>query len=282
MKNDQRKRKVERKTGRSAITRCLLLLLLLAAAVLPAFGAADVPVFADASGSPAYVTDQQGLLTQEEADQLAEACGEFAKKYDCNIFFVSAGDPQIGENHTEEDDRTYLENFNEQNFGAGSDSIGLLVDMDLRYYYIDIMGDQALQAFTDQKQAKLQEAVEEELAQGNYAQAPFTFVDQADYWYGRNPKSGSYVMWTLISIGVAVLIMFFWYRSAAAKHKEQHVSAEAAAYVRPDSFRLSVRQDRFLRSYVTRVAKPKNNGGSGTSTHSSGSGTSHSGGGGHF
>ena len=282
MKNDQRKRKVERKTGRSAITRCLLLLLLLAAAVLPAFGAADVPVFADASGSPAYVTDQQGLLTQEEADQLAEACGEFAQKYDCNIFFVSAGDPQIGEDHTEEDDRTYLENFNEQNFGAGSDSIGLLVDMDLRYYYIDIMGDQALQAFTDQKQAKLQEAVEEELAQGNYAQAPFTFVDQADYWYGRNPKSGSYVMWTLISIGVAVLIMFFWYRSAAAKHKEQHVSAEAAAYVRPDSFRLSVRQDRFLRSYVTRVAKPKNNGGSGTSTHSSGSGTSHSGGGGHF
>ncbi len=166
MKKDQRKRKAGRKTGRSAITRCLLLFLLLAAAVLPAFGAADVPVFADASGSPAYVTDQQGLLTQEEADQLAEACGEFAKKYDCNIFFVSAGDPQIGENHTEEDDRTYLENFNEQNFGAGSDSIGLLVDMDLRYYYIDIMGDQALQAFTDQKQAKLQEAVEEELAQG--------------------------------------------------------------------------------------------------------------------
>ena len=282
MKNDQRKRKAGRKTGRSAITRCLLLLLLLAAAVLPIFGAADVPVFADASGSPAYVTDQQGLLTQEEADQLAEACGEFAKKYDCNIFFVSAGDPQIGENHTEEDDRTYLENFNEQNFGAGSDSIGLLVDMDLRYYYIDIMGDQALQAFTDQKQAKLQEAVEEELAQGNYAQAPFTFVDQADYWYGRNPKSGSYVMWTLISIGVAVLIMFFWYRSAAAKHKEQHVSAEAAAYVRPDSFRLSVRQDRFLRSYMTRVARPKNTGGGGTSTHSSGSGTSHSGGGGHF
>ena len=195
---------------------------------------------------------------------------------------MSAGDPQIGENHTEEDDRTYLENFNEQNFGAGSDSIGLLVDMDLRYYYIDIMGDQALQAFTDQKQAKLQEAVEEELAQGNYAQAPFTFVDQADYWYGRNPKSGSYVMWTLISIGVAVLIMFFWYRSAAAKHKEQHVSAEAAAYVRPDSFRLSVRQDRFLRSYMTRVARPKNTGGGGTSTHSSGSGTSHSGGGGHF
>ena len=267
MKKDQRKRKAGRKTGRSAITRCLLLFLLLAAAVLPAFGAADVPVFADASGSPAYVTDQQG---------------EFAKKYDCNIFFVSAGDPQIGENHTEEDDRTYLENFNEQNFGAGSDSIGLLVDMDLRYYYIDIMGDQALQAFTDQKQAKLQEAVEEELAQGNYAQAPFTFVDQADYWYGRNPKSGSYVMWTLISIGVAVLIMFFWYRSAAAKHKEQHVSAEAAAYVRPDSFRLSVRQDRFLRSYMTRVARPKNTGGGGTSTHSSGSGTSHSGGGGHF
>ena len=282
MKNDQRKRKARQAAGKAGIARCLLLFLLLSAALLPAFGAAGVPVFADTSGSSAYVTDSQELLTREEAYQLAEACGEFAEKYDCNIFFVSAGDQQIGENHTEEDDQTYLENFNEQNFGAGSDSVGLLIDMDLRYYYIDIMGDQALQVFTDQKQAKLRDAVEEELAQGNYAQAAFTFVDKADYWYGRNPKSGSYVMWTLISIGVAALIVFFWYRSAAAKHKEQHVSAEAAAYVRPNSFRLSVRQDRFLRTYVTRVAKPKNDGGGGTSTHSSGSGTSHSGGGGHF
>ena len=159
--------------------------------------------------------------------------------------------------------------------------------MDFRYYYLDIMGSHALQVYTNAKQQKIQNSVEEKLAEDDCAGAALAFVQEADDWYGADedpdPKTGSYLVWTLVSIGVAALIVFLWYCTAAKKHREQQVAAEAAAYVQPGSFQLSRRQDRFIRSYVTRVARPKSNeSGGGTTTHSSGSGTSHSGGGGHF
>jgi|GEM_PF-988354 len=240
-----------------------------------------MPVPVEADTASAYVSDQEGLLTGDEVSSLESACQEFARTYDCSICFVSAGDQEIGENHDENDDRKYIETCAEQKFGKGADVISLLIDMDTRYYYVDVMGDTAQEIYPEAKQEKIRNAVEEQLKDGNYAEAPFTFVEKAGYWYNRDPKTSAYVMWTFISAGVAGVIVLIWFLVAAFKHKEQHVAAEANGYVRPDSFHLSVRQDRFLRSYVTRVEKPKEN----ESSHSSGGGHSsggHSGGGGHF
>ncbi|MGN0362647.1 MAG: TPM domain-containing protein [Bilifractor sp.] len=268
MRMEQRRKKAE--GFLVSVMTCILAIVLLC-----------VPVQADTNPAGAYVSDQEGLLSSDEVSSLEDAFRQFADSYDCSICFVSAGDQEIGENHDENDDQQYIETLAEQKFGKGADVISLLIDMDTRYYYVDVMGDVAQDIYPEAKQVKIRDAVEEQLKDGNYAEAPFTFVEKAEYWYNRDPKTDAYVRWAFISAGVAAVIVLIWFMIAASKHKEQHVASEADAYVQPDSFHLSVRQDTFLRSYVTRVAKPKEN----NSSHSSGgssSGGGHSGGGGHF
>jgi len=265
---------------------------LVAAALFLAAGLAVIP-FVTFFGARSVLADQQlivddqDLLSEEEETELQAECEEFYDKNGTRIFIMTAGSNQIGSS-TEEGTIQYIEKYGWENMG--DDYVGLIVNMDIRYYYIDVYGSTPIRNFTDNEQSKTGDAVASALGDGDYYKAFERFISYADSalnsgeYDASKPVEKNIPFRILIAAlaaagvsGIATLVM-------AAKHHPRKMARSAEAYEVPGSMNLNVRSDRFVREYVTRVAKQQNNssgGGGHTSTHSS-SGGSHSGHGGHF
>ncbi|MBR6791153.1 MAG: TPM domain-containing protein, partial [Oscillospiraceae bacterium] len=171
------------------------------------------------------------------------------------------------------------------------DGFLLLIDMENRMVWLSTCGA-AIPVLTDAEIQQLTDDIASYLSEADYylgcCYALDTILDtvRADVematFGGRLRRSArrlpGYILVAAIAGGITVAIMAF-------RGKTARKARNAAGYLDRGSMRLSVREDRYLRSATTRTRIESSSGGSGgggSSTHRSSSGRSHGGGGSRF
>ena len=238
------------------------------------------------------VIDTYGLFSESESAALEQACLQFEQETGIRTAILSVNTATVG-GQGEDDSVAYIEAYADTL--SGQDFIGLLINMDIRYYYIDVTGDEALRIYTDSRKGQLGDAVVDRLAEGNYAASAQVFLEKAAQQcaYARNnqsygtikeEKTGFRTDLFGIAAGLAAVISGIATATRAKKHKERQVATEANRYIVPGTINLHRNRNVFVSQYLTRVpiAQEKDHSGGFTTTHTSSGGGTHSGHGGHF
>lgn len=229
-------------------------------------------VFASAS-SDDYVVDDANVLTRSEEEELNEKLQAFAEKNKSEIVIVTVDD--LGSKSA----RAYADDFYDDNgYGYGEDHDGMLVlykdgEEGDREIYISTCG----KGIEDYDSDEIIDSMISYLEDGEYVEAFEACIKTAE-------RSHSFYVdpvWIIISIALGMIIGFIIPNAMASANRSVRFQRDASVYARPGSMRLTGNADVFVNAAITRIPKPKDNGGSG-STHRGSSGRSHGGGGRRF
>ena len=241
----------------------LCVILLLAVSLCTPVAAAG---FEDAQLS--FVTDEAGLLTNEQRLELEQRAEEISQKYQCGVYIITVNDFT---------DYTYESSvyeaakdlYREYELGYGEERSGelLLLSMEARDY--------ALIAYGYGNTAFSEAAAE--LAE--------TFLDDFadDAWYDGFSdyleKSASMLVSSrnivFVGIGISLLLgcglgLLLCWLLKEKQMKSVAVKQDANAYLRADGVHITNRQDQFSHITQTRTKIEKSSGGGGTSVDSDG------------
>lgn len=167
------------------------------------------------------------------------------------------------------DDADILSDYDEQRLLTKLESISTKWDMDVAIVTIENLDNRDIEAYTDD------------------------FYDYYGYDADGTPQDSQSkemlpLFWIPLSIVIALVVALLVGMHYKNELKTVRFEAEANSYVVPGSMNITVSNDHFIRSHVTRTAIPKSNdndlgsSGGGSSTHSSSSGSSHGGSSGSF
>ncbi len=257
--------------------RGLLLLMGLLLCLLISGGAAA------AEAETALVADYYSLFTADEVRSLDEQCRAFYDRNGLPVFILTADNATVG-GSSDSATVSFIEDYADRNFSG--DCVGLIINMETRYLYLDIKCDteETRSRLTDAKQRRIQDAVRDSLASGDWYGGAQAFIRQTDEEYNRFAGTGGedsgMLQYGICGI-LAALCTGIVFSARVSRHREKKIAVSADPYVVGGGIRLTRQTDDFVRTYVTRVAKPKESSG-GTSTHHSSGGHTHSGGGSHF
>lgn len=247
------------------------------------------------------IYDYADLLTDEEEEALSETARELSEKWSVDLVTVTIDDDE-GLTSME-----YADDFFDYN-GFSATGVLMRINMDEREVWFSTAGS-CIRIFSDRRIEAMVQACLNDLSDGDYNGAVETFFSKADSYLtaGEEPDSGShdvsnpedifygpeepawqrslhrmpmYLLIAAVVSGITVLIMVATNRSAKR-------AKEAGKYLANNSVHITLRNDQFLHSTVTktRIESDSSSGGSsggGSSTHTSSSGSSHGGGGGRF
>lgn len=256
----------------------LMLVCLMTAAFLN-----TVPV--RASSGEEWVQDYYGLFSDEERQSLNNECQEFYEKNGLPVFILTADNSTVG-GSSDSTTVAFIEDYADRNIEG--DCAGLIINMETRYLYLDIKCDteETRNRLTDQKQKRIEDAIYDHLSDSDWYGGARAFIRQTDTEYNLGNSDNSPVNRALVTGICAVLAALctgIIYSFRVAAHHEKKIALSADPYVVGGTIRLTKKTDQFVRTYVTRVARPKDNDSGGhTSTHTSSGGHTHSGGGSHF
>lgn len=222
------------------------------------------------------VIDNAGILASDEIAILEGQISERASALgiDIIILTVNSLDGRSAGNYAD----SYYDNHG---YGVGSDGSGILflLAMEEREWYISTCG-KAMDMFPNRTVDEMGEDILPWLSAGDYYLAFSIWLDELPAYVHTGTSTGSVSasaasvnIWISVIIGiVAALITVLIMRFSMNTARKQ---GSAAEYVRDGSYHLTVHQDIFLFSNITKTPVPKN-------TSSSSGGRSHGGGGGRF
>lgn len=217
------------------------------------------------------VYDEAGLLTYSEEEEIAEILDDISREYDTQIVIVTL--PQL-----DSDPDYFVEDlYDTMDFGYGSsrDGVLLLVSMDPREYRI-LSNGSAADAIEPDAIDAICDAIVDDLSEGYYADAFFTFADRCEYYLDgyENGFPFSFGKSLLTSLVVGIVVGLIVVAILAAQLKSVKKKDQARDYVLPGSMKLTVCHDLFLYRNVQRTKKE-----SSSSSSRSSSGSRHVGGG---
>ena len=250
------------------------------------------------------VTDESGLLTAEERQELSGLLEEISEKREMDIVVLTS-DSTGGKDVSD-----YCDDFYEKT-GYDGDGILFFICLPTRDWYISTSG-RAMTALSNYDVDYIAEATLDLLSDGEYYEAFRAFAktcdgvlaeghtaetyyedeysgysDYDDYHY---QKPAFNVPKTLV-ISLIIGFIIGWIAAASMKSKLRSVytQTKASNYVREGSFELTGQKDIFLFANVTKIPIPRPDNrdgpthtGGGSSIHVSSSGMSHGGHGGKF
>lgn len=199
--------------------------------------------------------DMAGLLSEKEQDDIEKKLKDFSKEQKIDLAIVTVDDLE----------GMSIEKFaamvyDEMDYGQGSDKDGALFvryineEKDEKEVYIYAKG-KAEEIFTEEFTQDIFDAIQEDVEAGKYASAFKTFIDKA----AEGPKRE--INWMMLgvfvlvgmAIGMVIIVVII------SKNKSIVRKNTASLYTRQGSMMLTGQSDTFIRSHVTKTAKPKNN-----------------------
>ena len=246
------------------------------------------------------VVDEAGVLSGEE-EELKKKAAELAEMYDVGVYVVLVGSM---------DDYTRTRNISTlgeelragYSIGIGStekkekreknpnqdwkDSILLTIAVQDRKYDICASGDYANWAFTTYAREKIRDQFLDDLKANNWAGSVEEYLDGVASVLKVSAKGKQFSFKTdsagrMIGFFAPLLLaLIFGYGIAAVMRSSMQNTQKAenaASYVASDKVNFTRREDRYIRTLVTRTYSPKEKGGSGGGggSFSSSSGSSH-------
>lgn len=230
--------------------------------------------------APPLLVDGANLLTETEEEALLTRLNELRRTYQMDVVIVTTKTLQG------KSPQDYADDFYDDG-GYSTDGILLLVSMAKRDYCISTCG-YGITVVTEKGLDYLEDRFVPPLSDDNYNRAFTRFIDGCDYLisqakagrvYNKAPVQISF-MTVLVYVGIGAIVAFIVTGSMKRKLKSVVRQTGANGYIRSGSLQLSQQQDTFLYRNVTRVARPKDGGGShggGTRTHVSSAGRVHGG-----
>lgn len=244
-----------------------------------------------------YLTDNAGLLTENEKTLLEQKLSENSENLSVDIAVYTENAM------TGSDAQSTAENlYDSLGYGYGENRDGILfyISMDEREYYLDTYGESS-NRFGEDGQIYIEEKILEHLGNGEYYDAFMSYADAvdfvltntqnddnnnnyysedgeyADYYEQAEDKHPSWLTFVVL-LGIPALVAFIMTRVKQGKMKTAVLQNTADSYIKNNSVNITKSRDIFLFSTVTKTPIPQNDNHS--SGHSSGgfSGGSSSGG----
>ena len=224
------------------------ILFILFAVIFIAFAA--IPALAE-SVNPRLVDGADILTARQETDLLA-LMNEVSEKNSYDVVIITT--QSLGGKTPYQFAKT---SFIEGGYGLGENKSGviLIVSMAERDWYIEFFGDKKLPEGTAMSEYFLSD-----LKKGHYYSAFSNFVNAVDQKQ-QFPLLRNIAISAVVALVVALIVTGVM----KGKLKSVHFRHDARQYVRSGSFVLNHSRDLYLYSTITRVARPKNNGGGGRS-----------------
>ena len=243
-------------------------------------GIAAVNVYAQDSTSKKYVTDNAGILTDDEISKLEKLCSKSSDDCKTDIFIVTLTD-----GFTESQLDTYLRTmmaaddygYNNTSQSSSPDAIAFAIDMTSRKYRISSSGN-SKSDISQSDMDNMVSGVKKYLSDGDYYAGCKKFVNAVEksmntsISYRLFNRFGIKTAIAAVAATVAIVIMMY-----NAKSK---MTVDSRTYTKDHGFDVNARQDIFINTTVTtRHIDRGNNSSSGGSSGSSGGGNSGGGGG---
>lgn len=248
------------------------------------------------------VADNASLLTQTQADALADTCRALAQQYDLDVIIATTNDSRGMELGAYAADLVDYNQFK-------TDNIILVIAMDQRKYVCVTTG-KGIAAFSDQALESLYDAMESDMRAGDYYSACQTYLRRCEHalaayqagdtqwsgtaasgntqWSGARPRTAfTERMKTAALMALLPAVAIGWSIAAAQKRRMKTSRRQHAAHDYMTGMSMTRARDIFL--YTTTVRrKIENNSppaghhpsGGSHATFSGSSGRSHGGGGG--
>jgi len=290
------------KTRNRSILLCLLLALLLA-----------LTASAQSVGEVYYprLIDNADLLTADEESALLARLDKESESAQMDFVIVTVW------SFDGKSAQDYADDFYDEHgygYGTNRDGLLLLLGMESREWYISTCG-RAIERFSDDTLDAIGDSMLPDLADGRYAAAFDTFVDDCSYYanvsfgyddgYGYDYDYGYDYSYDdeytegeaalgagfgiLPALLFGVIIAFVVVSVMKGQLKSVGMRREASDYIRQNSLQITERSDLFLYRNVTRTPRQTSNNGGGrpgssshSSLHRSMGGRSHGGRGGRF
>jgi len=246
--------------------------------------------------------DDAALLSTDEETEILGELNSISEKQRCNVVILTV------DSHPSDITSFADDYFDYNGFGADYDSSGILfvLSMDTREWAISTSGE-GIQAFTDYGQTLMTDDMLPYLKEGDYFGAFKVYISTCDtyldsYHQGSpvdyNPNdsdnhvqrfdqesseddytydAGFHIIISIIIGFIAAFLPIFVMKS---KLRTVRINNSASQYRSHEGLNLTVHNDIFLRSNVTRTKRIENNdsrGFGGSSFHTSSSGSSHGG-----
>lgn len=230
----------------------LALFLLLAVVMLT-----PIKIMAAPAGEKPLIYDDAGLLNQEEIGELNALANELGAERETDIIIVTSSNVE-GADVVEMTQDFYDEHAPGYDKAHGN-AVILMMDMNNREVYL--AGFYKAEEYLDNERLdKIRNRITSELTSGSYKRAFEKYIKTAHnymgYEPGVNPDNILYNLWfqlaASISIG-AIVVVGLVYRSGG------RVTVNAKTYEDAGASGILDRQDRYIRTTVTKRKIPKNN-----------------------
>lgn len=224
-----------------------------------------------------YVTDSAGLLTKEEAANLASMAQRISEEYNFGVYIVTMEDFTSG---GQQDLFQYAISFYDgYRLGWGSDHVGtmLMLSMADRDYHLHFNGEKADRVFSEYARDILEEDVVDYLRKDDYYGAFYRYLELCEYDLRQEAEGtpveapeGRGIGWLALIPG-ALAAVIVGAILCAPMHTAK-IAASANDYVVDGSLHLTQSSDTFLHRTVTRQqreqASENSSSGGGSSMHS--------------
>lgn len=252
--------------------KCIIFLMALALCLCAA-----VPAFAADAPKPRIVDDAD-ILTQSEVREMEKLLDEISLRQGVDVVVVTTD--SVGNLSPESAAGSIYTSY-----GYRSDGMILLINMGQQEMAIRPRGD-AVAMFTVAGQDYIADRVQEELHDGNYADACRLFATLCDDFITQARTGDPYddhnlpkepypvLIWMGISLVVGLVVALIITAIMSSKLKSVRFKNQAMDYVRPGSMQVTESRDIFLYRNVTRRPRPKPSSSGGGSGRSASGGTS--------
>lgn len=268
------------------LTALLLVLLLAVTLAVPALAAGD------------WVTDEAGLLTDQQISQLSQRAAALAQSSGVGVY-IRTVDDYADYGFTDVETASYTLYHNDSlGVGDGRDGVLLLLSVSNRKYAAFVYGDKAELLFPDSALQQLEDGFLDDFRNDDWYGGFCDYIDgcagllsgksytgsDSDYAYSPGHDAdvdpGFSAPSLLRNLGIALVIScviaLIVCLILKAKMRSVRRQTEARAYVTPAGLRLTRRDDVYTHTTTTRRKIERDN-----DHHSDGGGSSFSGGGGH-
>ena len=219
------------------------------------------------AASPAvFIEDYADVIGPENEQKIREKAEEVAAETGFNIVIASTTD--IGTPKTDAQTVDYADVLYEKLCGIDTDGILFLINCDTKYDYISTSGV-CINYFSDARIDRIFDDIWDDLVDGNYAQAAYTFVFRVEDYYkmgkanhqqeifGREVDIDPFdlVSGVFTAMFIGLIIGTIIYASVSSKYKIQRPTART--YLLDNSLYFDRREDVYLGTTVNRIYTPR-------------------------
>lgn len=209
----------------------------------------SVTALAKTSGNIQHIYDKAGLLSDSELSSLENMCAEYSEKDDLDIIILTHDDPDAV------DAEVYIENFIDKM--QYLDSMVLLVDLHNRDVCLESYGN--IQSYiTGSRGDTIREQITPYLSDGEYAKAFQKFIKGTDKYMNYVPLYLNPLIQLAAALVIGAITVAVMAYNAGGK-----MTVSGNNYLDSTNSGLIGRRDDYIRTLVTRVRKPQNNGNGG-------------------